>query len=168
MRVVGAEGTGAGALAQSLRDHLPVDAWRVLEGLGNDDRRQGPDDHDSRREPDGSEGTQSGDGASGPAAAMLHVLLLGLDGTRASEAQRVQDLALRETLQQRHPSYAVIYGQGADRLRAAMRVLFPLDGPAPRWRGTCDNCADPDCEFRLFTALKGLREAGPAPAGTAG
>lgn len=135
--VLGVPGTGADDLARRLRDHLPADQWQVLNPSDITDL---------------------------PRLAPKLVLLMGLDSARATPAEQLADTALRICLQAIHPSYAVVYGQGAQQLRAALRVLFPQEGPAPRWRGVCENCADPECEFRLFTALKSLKAAGPAPA----
>ncbi|NBY04347.1 MAG: hypothetical protein EBQ82_02845 [Betaproteobacteria bacterium] len=89
------------------------------------------------------------------------VLLLG-EGDSAS----VQ--AWREGLQQRHWGYQVLYGQGADLMVQASHALARherlkgLPGlqarpeQTPRWRGPCERCADPACEHRLFSQLKGL------------
>ena len=88
------------------------------------------------------------------------VLLTGLDLPAVTPAQQAADARLRSALQHLDLPYSVVYGAGPQRLRAAMRLITPpRDTPPPRWRGTCD-CADPDCEFRLFTGLKGLKAAG--------
>ena len=66
---------------------------------------------------------------------------------------------LEPELQRAGLTYGVVYGQGAQRLHQAQRLIAPEDGPPPRWTGVCEKCADPDCEYRLFTALKRLRAA---------
>ncbi|PHM19278.1 MAG: hypothetical protein CK604_13065 [Curvibacter sp. PD_MW3] len=88
------------------------------------------------------------------------ILLTGLDLPGcASDVQRTADTALRASLQQAGLAYGVIYGQGAQRLRQALRLITPQDEPPPRWTGLCEKCADPDCEFRLFTGLSRLKAA---------
>lgn len=82
------------------------------------------------------------------------ILLTGLDLPRADPDQQQADGRLRAALQETGISYGVVYGQGSQRLRAALRLISPQDGPPPRWAGVCERCADPDCEFRLFTGLK--------------
>lgn len=92
------------------------------------------------------------------------VLLMGLDlPDAATPLQREADARLREALDRSGLSYAVVYGQGAQRLQAALRLISPQDGPAPRWRGVCEKCADPDCEFQLFTGLRNSKAAEPPP-----
>ncbi len=91
------------------------------------------------------------------------VLLLGLDLRGATAAQQEADATLRTQLAAAGVSYGVVYGGGRERLRAALRLIAPQEGPAPRWTGVCEKCADPDCEFRLFTALKNSKAAGPVP-----
>ena len=96
------------------------------------------------------------------------VLLCGLDLTGTpSELQHTSDQALRDALTQQHTAFQVVYGQGAERctqalyaaaqraqalgradLAAHMRQAQPL-----RWTGPCENCADADCEHRLFSQL---------------
>lgn len=86
------------------------------------------------------------------------ILLMGLD--LPETAQHVAaDLALREALQQSGLPYSVVYGSGAQRLRQAVRLIAPEPAAAPRWQGVCEKCADPDCEFRLFTGVKASRAA---------
>ncbi|WP_066708876.1 hypothetical protein [Curvibacter delicatus] len=88
------------------------------------------------------------------------ILLTGLDLPGCnSDMQRHADTELRASLQQAGLTYGVVYGQGAQRLHQAQRLIAPEDGPPPRWTGVCEKCADPDCEYRLFTALKRLRAA---------
>lgn len=88
------------------------------------------------------------------------ILLTGLDlPGNTSDAQRAADITLRVRLQQAGLTYGVIYGQGAQRLRQALRLITPQDEPPPRWTGVCEKCADPDCEFRLFTGLNRLKAA---------
>jgi len=87
------------------------------------------------------------------------ILLTGLDLPGTTLAQQAADAALRTALQQAGLTYGVVYGQGTQRLRQALRLITPEDGPPPRWTGLCGKCADPDCEFRLFTGLKGLTVA---------
>jgi hypothetical protein len=92
------------------------------------------------------------------------ILLTGLDLPGSTPEQQAADAALRAALQQMGLSYGVIYGEGGQRLRAALRLIHPQEGPAPRWRGLCEKCADPDCEFRLFTALQSSTAADRPPA----
>lgn len=92
------------------------------------------------------------------------VLLMGLDQPGTTPTQQAVDTSLRAQLATAGVSYGVVYGLGPQRLQAALRLIAPRDGPAPRWTGVCEKCADPDCEFRLFTGLKGLKAAGPPPA----
>lgn len=89
------------------------------------------------------------------------ILLTGLDLPGSTPAQQeAADAALRAALQQAGLAYGVVYGQGAQRLAQALRLITPEEGPPPRWTGLCEKCADPDCEHRLFTGLKGLKAAG--------
>ena len=92
------------------------------------------------------------------------ILLMGLDLPGNSHAQQSADAALRAQLAAAGLAYGVVYGRDGDRLRAALRLIEPQDGPAPRWTGVCEKCADPECEFRLFTALKSSKAAGHPPA----
>lgn len=88
------------------------------------------------------------------------ILLTGLDlPGSSSDILRNADTALRARLQQAGLTFGVVYGQGAQRLRQALRLITPQDEPPPRWTGVCEKCADPDCEYRLFTGLKGLKAA---------
>jgi hypothetical protein len=87
------------------------------------------------------------------------VLLLG-------EGDSANLQAWREGLHQRRWSYQVLHGQGADLIAQASHALARHDHlkglpglqarpeQAPRWRGPCERCADPDCEHRLFSQLK--------------
>jgi HTH-type transcriptional repressor of NAD biosynthesis genes len=82
------------------------------------------------------------------------------DGPAAREAT---DAHLRHALQTAGLSFQTIYGQGPARLHQALAAIGPQLGLAlidtdPNltvgrvpWR--CDNCSDPACEHRLFTAL---------------
>jgi nicotinamide riboside kinase len=86
-------------------------------------------------------------------------LLTGLDlpwsGDSQQEQHRLQmDARLRAALQQAGIAYGVVYGSGPQRLHNALRFLSPQDTPPARWRGVCEQCSDPDCELRLFTALR--------------
>jgi hypothetical protein len=96
------------------------------------------------------------------------VLLCGLDiSATASAEQHQADDALRTALGHQKIAYQVVYGQGVERftnalyaaaqraqalgredLAAHMRQPQPL-----RWKGPCENCADADCEHRLFSQL---------------
>jgi hypothetical protein len=79
------------------------------------------------------------------------VLCMGLDlPSLGTEASAQLDTAIRSTLGAQHISYAVVYGTGPQRLQAALRHLYPEDGPAPRWNGVCEKCSDPDCELRTL------------------
>lgn len=77
------------------------------------------------------------------------VLCMGLDlPTLDIEASSALDASIRAALGTQHISYAVVYGRGPQRLKAALRHLYPEDGPAPRWNGVCEKCSDPACELR--------------------
>ena len=62
------------------------------------------------------------------------------------------DALLRAALQRHAGGYAVVAGQGAARLGAALAALNrPADTPPPpRWSWVCDRCGDPDCERHLL------------------
>lgn len=87
------------------------------------------------------------------------VLLMGLDLPGTTPAQQAADAALRAQLAAAGLSYGVVYGRDKERLRAALRLIEPQDGPPPRWTGVCEKCADPECEFRLFTELQSSKAA---------
>ena len=99
-----------------------------------------------------------------PAGHYDRVLLMGLDLPGITLAQQAADAALRAQLAAAGVAYGVVYGRDKDRLRAALRLIQPQDGPAPRWTGPCERCADPDCEFLLFTGLLSSKAAGRPPA----
>lgn len=87
----------------------------------------------------------------------------GLQRDRTQPREPV-DALLRQMLAQADVAYRVVYGQGEDRVRAALApVLELLDARPPvpqherRWARQCDRCSDPDCEHRLFTALRAER-----------
>lgn len=82
------------------------------------------------------------------------VLLLGLDLPGTTPTQQEADAALRAQLAAAGVGYGVVYGSSRERLRAALRLIEPQDGPPPRWTGVCEKCADPDCEFRTFMFTK--------------
>lgn len=102
-------------------------------------------------------------------------LLMGLDLPwvadglfRDSPAVReATDALLRRELQGAGLAFQIVYGQGTQRLRGALRAvgtalgreLLPDDAVlregTGRWR--CDACGDPDCEHRLFSALLARR-----------
>ena len=88
------------------------------------------------------------------------VLLMGLDLPGTAPAQEDADARLRAQLAAAGVAYGVVYGSGPKRLRAALRLIEPQDGPPPRWTGICEKCADPECEFSLFTGLKNSTAAG--------
>jgi hypothetical protein len=93
------------------------------------------------------------------------VLLMGLDGSGVTPAQQAADATLRAQLAACNVGFGVVYGRDErERLRAALRLIEPQDGPSPRWTGVCEKCADPDCEFRLFTALKRSKAGDRPPA----
>jgi HTH-type transcriptional repressor of NAD biosynthesis genes len=102
-------------------------------------------------------------------------LLMGLDLPWVSDGffrdspavREATDTVLRRELQGAGIGFQTVYGQGTQRLRAALRAvgaalgreLLP-DDPllregSGRWQ--CEACSDPDCEHRLFSALLARR-----------
>jgi len=128
LAILGAPGSGKTRLARDLAQQLPASA--VSDAPDPRALREGQFDR---------------------------VLLMGLDLPGMGSVQLAADAQLRATLEQHGVSYAVVYGHGAQRSQAAMRLITPQEGPPPRWRGVCDKCADPDCERRLFTELTSSR-----------
>lgn len=70
------------------------------------------------------------------------------------------DQRLREVLSQHHIAYATVYGQGVERIAAALQPIHHKlgelhndDTALARWNWTCEKCSDPDCEHRMFTRL---------------
>jgi nicotinamide riboside kinase len=67
------------------------------------------------------------------------------------------DTLLRAALRRHGPGYAVVGGQGAVRLAAALAALQrplaqtpPRPPDATRWQRVCERCGDPDCERYLL------------------
>ena len=134
--IVGAPATGKTALAQALALHLPQ--LQIDDAPAPDTLTAGHYDR---------------------------VLLMGLNGPGITPTQQAADATLRAQLAACNVSFGVVYGRDdRERLRSALRLIEPQDGPPPRWTGLCEKCADPDCEFRLFTALKRSKAAGRPPA----
>lgn len=132
--VVGAPATGKTRLAQDLALHLP--GLQVSDAPSPASLRPGAFDR---------------------------LLLMGLDLPGSTTAQREADGRLRAQLAADGVAYGVVYGLGPQRTRAALRLITPQDGPPPRWTGPCERCADPDCEFKLFTGLMNSKAAGRPP-----
>ncbi len=132
--VVGATATGKTRLAQDLARHLPE--LQVSDAPSPEALKPG---------------------------SYAHVLLMGLDLPGGMAAQQAADAHLRAQLASAGVAYGVVYGLGPQRLRAALRLITPQDGPPPRWTGPCERCADPDCEFQLFTGLLKSKAAGRQP-----
>ena len=99
-----------------------------------------------------------------PAGHYDRVLLMGLDLPGITPVQQAVDTALRAQLAIAGVGFGVVYGRDKERLRAALRLIQPQDGPAPRWTGPCERCADPECELQLFTGLLNSKAAGRPPA----
>ncbi len=131
--VVGAPATGKTQLSRTLAAHLPQRQVSDAPALPSID----------------TDNTQ--------------VLLMGLDLPGCTVAQEEADAHLRAQLAAAGVTYGVVYGLGAQRLQAALRLITPQDGPAPRWTGPCERCADPECEFQLFTGLLNSKAAGRPP-----
>ncbi len=132
--VVGAPTTGKTRLAQALAQHLPE--LQVSDAPALDALKPG---------------------------AYAHVLLMGLDLPGSTAAQQAADAQLRAQLAADGVAYGVVYGLGPQRLRGALRLITPQDGPPSRWTGPCERCADPECEFQLFTGLMKSKAAGHPP-----
>ncbi len=132
--VVGAPTTGKTRLAQALLQHLPE--LQVSDAPAPEVLKPGT---------------------------YAHVLLMGLDLPDSTAPQEEADGRLRAQLAADGVAYGVVYGLGPQRLRSALRLITPQDGPPPRWTGPCERCADPDCEFQLFTGLMNSKAAGRPP-----
>jgi nicotinamide riboside kinase len=81
-----------------------------------------------------------------------------------AHAREPVDALVRELLAKAGIAYRVIYGRGDDRVRHAVSpVLELLDARPPvpererRWTWACERCSDPECEHRLFAALRTSR-----------
>ncbi len=134
--ILGAPATGKTALASALASHL--DTLQVSDAPSPDTLQAGR---------------------------YARVLLMGLDRPGITPAQQAADAGLRLQLAAAGVTFGVVYGRNErERLLAALRLIQPRDGPVPRWTGVCEKCADPECEFRLFTALKNSKAAGRPPA----
>jgi len=88
-------------------------------------------------------------------------LLMGMDlpGCVSQE-----DAGLRSSLAAQGLTYAVVYGQGQERLRNALRLIESEPTQTPRWTRFCESCSDPECEHLLFTGLSRSMAAGPLQA----
>jgi len=160
--VLGATGTGKTQLALALRSWLATQAFEYQEQM-----RPNSEVWDAPTWPELRALNSSLHSPN------LQLLLMGLDlphseaiqtpPAQIHNEQAQQDSALRAQLQSQAWSYGVVYGLGESRLQHALRFLVPQHTPAARWQGLCEGCSDPDCERRLFTALKGLTAAESPP-----
>ena len=160
--VLGATGTGKTQLALALRTWLATQAFEHQEHMGpNSEVWDAPTWPELQAVKSTLHSTN------------LQLLLMGLDlphsdaiqtpPAQIHNEQLQQDSVLRAQLQSQAWSYGVVYGLGESRLQHALRFLVPQHTPAARWQGLCEGCSDPDCERRLFTALKGLKAAESPP-----
>ena len=160
--VLGAKGTGKTQLAIALRTWLELQAFEHQEHMGPNSQVWDAPTWPELKALNSSLHSPN-----------LQLLLMGLDLPHSNaiqtppaqihNEQAQQDSALRAQLQSQAWSYGVVYGLGESRLEHALRFLVPQHTPAARWQGLCEGCSDPDCERRLFTALKGLKAAESQP-----
>lgn len=98
------------------------------------------------------------------------ILLTGLDLPWQADGlqrdgvamQQRFDARLREVLASHQLAYATVYGQGQQRVDAAMAAVTDHLRPhatgrdvAATWCWNCDNCSDAVCERHLFSRLTG-------------
>lgn len=97
------------------------------------------------------------------------ILLLGQDGP-SDAAASAWHAQCRAQLAAQGRTFQVLYGSAAQRLQAALRAVdgalpqalretlppYPGEQAARLRNWACEKCSDPECEHRLFTALKGL------------
>jgi nicotinamide riboside kinase len=98
------------------------------------------------------------------------ILLTGLDLPWQADGlqrdgiamQQRFDTRLREVLASHRLAYATVYGQGPQRVDAAMAAVADHLRPRARgrnlaamWCWNCDNCSDAACERHLFSRLTG-------------
>ena len=60
---------------------------------------------------------------------------------------------VRASLVRAQVPYAVVSGQGPQRLRSALAAIghaLPDDSPERPWQWICDRCGDPGCERHLL------------------
>nr|WP_283254309.1 ATP-binding protein [Ramlibacter paludis] len=79
----------------------------------------------------------------------------GLQRDAAHPREEV-DALVRDILRQAAIPFQVVYGQGADRLQAALAALGagkPLSARESSRTWSCEKCSDPECEHRLFRRL---------------
>lgn len=108
-------------------------------------------------------------------------LLMGLKARQTAPCpmgtqEEAEDLLIRAALANAGMPYQVIYGAGEERLVQALdavRRLLPISAKPSRfgnytskpktstWIWTCDKCSDPQCEWRLLTALLAQRSLSP-------
>ncbi len=75
--------------------------------------------------------------------------------------QRRIDARLRQALLEARIPFVTIYGQGPQRLEAALQAVDRTRGKdlvarpqGPAWVWQCDSCSDAECEHRLFSRLQ--------------
>lgn len=90
----------------------------------------------------------------------------------AADPREAVDALVRMLLQRGGVEYQVVYGQGAQRMRSALRALGAAgvlpsgmdasgkerdDDDGKPWVWICEKCSDPACEHRLFAKLRDAR-----------
>jgi len=106
-----------------------------------------------------------GDTSLHPAALARHrdfdlTLLSGLEAFVTDPHTLALDARLRQVLDQHGLAYAVVYGDGPQRIHCAVQAIAhrqqvahnPATGQTV-WQWQCEKCSDAACEHRLFSAL---------------
>lgn len=155
--VIGAERSGKTELANTLAARLQEHAVAVADGtlLGAAVMREWENGDRSLH----AEAWQA-------QRSYAHTLLMGLDLPSPADLdpaslwrrERIDDL-LRAALVDAGIPFAVVHGQGHERLGNALRALGLAAPERPRRIAPrdCDKCSDPACEHRLFTDLLSQR-----------
>ncbi|MDH4451149.1 MAG: ATP-binding protein [Rhodoferax sp.] len=75
-------------------------------------------------------------------------------------AQQTIEQRLRQVLHHHGISYSMVYGNGEQRVRAAMAAVMPStlasdeeSASYRRWMAGCEKCSDAACEHRIFRKL---------------
>ncbi len=98
-------------------------------------------------------------GLAAQATALLHGFDLLLV-TGVPDSETALDKRLRALLVQLTMEFTVVYGEGPQRADCALQAIRHRQSrparpetPATRWCWNCEKCSDPECEYRLFSAL---------------